>query len=306
MEEIEVDIHTRKEVLSLFDGGYEMQPTTGFCGRRVPLAATLYDRLDWKASFEVAQAAIQRGERILWDLDLGLFSRLPLPLSDETQFRACTLAVESLLSEVKENFLTSTIGVSLYRGSGDMRRGFPWEPGSETNEAEALITCRDRCWDFLRQLVVNWPDSIPLFALLDVRRLSPLTQLILLNREQLGAFCPIVKGISPLWQFPHLGWEEWAEEGTLSRQLICAAPERAVKQGLLMPNEPISQDAHPIWEEILNDLEKGPATRILNPTALTAEWDGLDQIIIPPQTISLLAKRALLGFEAAGGEVTRL
>ena len=220
--------------LSLFDGGYEREPVEGFTARRVPLAATLYDRLDWKPSFAIAHAAIARGERILWDLDLGLFNRLPLPLSDEGQFRACGLAVESLLSEIKGNFLNATIGACLYRGNGDFRRGFPREPGdpdilSKTDapgmlgepgnvsaEYEGLITCRDRCFDFLRQLVVNWLDSIPLFAMLDMRRLPPLTQLMCVHREQLGFFCPIVRGISPWWQFPHLGWEEWAESGTLS------------------------------------------------------------------------------------------
>lgn len=315
MEEVEVEIHTRKEVLTLFDGGYEMQPITGFGARRVPLAATLYDRLDWKSTFEVAEVAIARGERILWDLDLGLFSRLPLPLSDEAQFRACALAVDALLGEIKEKFLSSTIGVSLYRGSGDMRRGFPWEPGesdSSQKEQETLVTCRDRCWDFLRQLVVNWPSFIPLFAILDLRRLSSLTQLILLHREQLGPFCPIVRGVSPLWQFPHLGWEEWAEGGTLSRQSITPLSEIAqahqrVKQGLLMPNDPIDPFTYPKWESLLHEIEKkGVVTRILTESCLTAEWDQLDQIIVPSRTNTLLATRALQGFEAAGGEVLRL
>lgn len=323
MDDIEVEVEAeaetaaRIEVLTIFDGGYETQAVEGFAIRRIPLPATLYDRLDWKPSFAVAKDAIARGERILWDLDLGLFSRLPMPLSDEGQFRACTLAVEFLLHEIKDHFKDVTVGVCLYRGSGDMRRGFPWEPGSAPVTAEAasaeksLVICRDRCWEFLRQLVVNWPDHIPLFAMLDLRRLSPLTQLLLLERSQLGRFCPIVRGVSRCWQFPHLGWEEWAESGTLSRQLI-VSPENSVqahsdgsvRQGLLIPNEVIDPLTSTKWETLLCEMQqKGIVTRILSESYLTAEWDGLDQIFVSSQTNTLLAKRALQGFKAAGGEV---
>lgn len=302
----------------LFDGGYESHAVEGFTARRIPLAATLYDRLDWKTSYQIAETVIARGERVLWDLDLGLFSRLPLPLSDEGQFRACMLAVEHLLKEIQAHFLEATIGVCLYRGSGDMRRGFPWEIGGEIggevggrtgceSESATLITCRDRCWDFLRQLVVNWPDQLPLFAMLDLRRLSHFTQILLLHREQLSVFCPIVRGVSHLWQFPHLGWEEPAEFGTLSRQRIALpAAEEYVQQGLLVPSEPIDLNNYADWESALLKIQQqGIVTRILTESSLTAEWDGLDRIFIPPR-VNVVTKRALQGFAAAGGEVLSL
>lgn len=297
-------------MLAIFDGGYESQPSpNGFTARRVPLRATLYDRLDWNSSYDIAKAAVARNERILWDLDLGLFSRLPLPLSDEGQFHACMLAVETLLKEIQQHFLEVSLGVSLYRGSADMRRGFPWDVGVEDNAQDQLITCRDRCWQFLRELVVNWPDTIALFAMLDARGLSPFLQLTLLHREQLGRFCPILRGISEVWKFPRLGWEEWAPEGTLSRQHILA-PEKAdavsCVQGLLMPSKPMDVSLHPALETAFLQLETlGAPTRILTESSITAEWDGLDRIFtideVPP-----LAKRALQGFAAAGGEVLSL
>lgn len=299
--------------LMLFDGGYETQAVEGFTGRRIPLAATLYDRLDWKASYKIAEVVIARAERILWDLDLGLFSRLPLALSDEGQFQACKLAVEHVLKEIQTHFLEATLGVCLYRGSGDMRRGFPWEIGGEAKEEaplseyKHLITCRDRCWDFLRQLVVNWPDDLPLFATLDMRRLSLFTQLMLLHREQLSPFCPIVRGVSPFWQFPHVGWEEPSALGTLSRQQMAPlVAEERVQQGLLVPSEPIDPHTYADWEAALFKIQQqGRVTRILTETSLTAEWDGLDRILIPPE-VSLPTKRALQGFTAAGGETLSL
>lgn len=297
--------------VTIFDGGYETQDSpNGFAVRRVPLRATLYDRLDWNNSYEIAKAAIARNERILWDLDLGLFSRLPLPLSDEGQFYACLLAVETLLKEVQQHFLESTLGVCLYRGSADMRRGFPWEVGFEEAAAqEPMITCRDRCWQFLRELVVNWPDALSLFAMLDARRLSPFLQLTLLHREQLGRFCPILRGVSEVWQFPRLGWEEWAREGTLSREPILTPqkPKAAdCVQGLLMPSKPIDTSLHAALEAALVQLEsQGAPTRVLTESFITAEWDGLDRILTMGQ-VSPLATRALRGFTAAGGQVLSL
>lgn len=302
------------ERLMLFDGGYEHQAVDGFAARRIPLPATLYDRLDWQASYKIAELAMSRGERVVWDLDLGLFNRLPLSLNDEGQFRACALAVEHLLKEIKAHFLEATLGVCLYRGNGDMRRGFPWEVGGGTEEGidgngeyKHLITCRDRCWDFLRQLVVNWPDSLPLFATLDMRRLSLFTQLMLLHRDQLAHFCPIVRGVSALWRFPHLGWEEASESGALSRQQIAPyRDEEPLQQGLLVPSEPIDPKLYAAWEAALLNIEQQSIpTRILTESSLTAEWDGLDRIFVPPE-VSLPTKRALQGFIAAGGEVVSL
>ena len=76
-------------------------------------------------------------------------------------------------------------------------------------------------------------------------------------------------------------------------------PESAF--GILFPIEEICTP------EILNEFDllfaKYPDSRIVYEYNFTETWDGLDEVIILPHTLSKLGKRKLQGFFAAGGQV---
>ena len=101
------------------------------------------------------------------------------------------------------------------------------------------------------------------------------------------------------------------------RQKIQSLPQieqayRTVRQGLLVPSEVKDLKTYARCESFLREIEcQGVVTRLLTESSLTAEWDGLDRIFVFGQeasasstsSMSSIVKRALQGFEAAGGEV---
>ena len=114
----------------------------------VILDGKLTSRLDFAVPRHEALMGIAKGEKILWELDLGPFSNHPF----EAQSRL--LAIDHFLKTLWKEFKDYTYGLSLYRGSLDI--DLP------------LFS------EHLKFLTMTIPDALPLFLHFDEPPLPPL------------------------------------------------------------------------------------------------------------------------------------
>lgn len=292
----------------VFDAGPGEDAPEGFSAIRIALEGGLQNDLQWKQPMEDARKAVAVGLPILWDLDLGLFGRLTLPLCDEMQFHALQRAVRHLLDRIHDQFLGSTLGVVLYRGSLDFSYRFPWTWESRdaahglSGRAERSF-CRDAAVGYLRQLMAGWPDAVQPVVLLDAGRVtSPLEVLCLTHRH---LFSGMTLGLhrSP-FRGTSLGWECSSPYGSLSRSLLPVIAEEQAVVGICLPSEPLSNEQFVLMEDVIRwFIGENRPFRVVTEEFLTSDWDGLDDLVIPPARLGPQGVRKLLGFCAAGGTV---
>lgn len=292
----------------IFDGGLQESVPDSFNAVRIPLDGTLRSDLRWERALASAEQAANRGLKILWDLDLGLFSRLTLPLSDETQFRSLSLAVHHLLDLIRTRFLPVTLAVVVYRGNADLSVGFPWDADGmirtrELEDRAVRLDCRDHGCSYLRQLIVGWPDAVQPMVLLDAGRIrQPLDSVLLTDRQQYRGFAMAVRGSD--WPGRMLGWDRPSVHGLLARQRLESPTELSQpKIGLCLPSKfAINYD----FSALQKCVESNRHLRLLSEDSLTSDWDGLDVILVDDTTLSPLGRRQLQGFLAAGGRVVAI
>lgn len=290
----------------IFDAGPSEVSPEGFTSVRIPIDGRIHSDLLWSTAIEQAKNAVASHRTILWDLDLGLFSRLRLPLSDEMQFRALQLSVNRLLDMIHAQYLGSSLGVVLYRGNLDFSHSFPWEWESRDasrglSDRDTRLFCRDLCLRYLRQLTQGWPDAIQPFLLLDATRIrSPLERLLLTHRDLFAGFACVVRGETGLDRW--LGWESGSAYGSLSRRPIEPVKELDTKIGLCLPSRNLGDASFQALESVL----KRAPVRVLTEEYLTVDWDGLDVIVLSVEGLGSAGLRKLQGFCAAGGSVVPL
>jgi hypothetical protein len=291
---------------AIYDGGVGETIPPGFNAVRIPLDGTMRSDLRWNAAFEEADRAGAKGLKVLWDIDLGLFSRLPLPLADETQFRTLDFATHHLLKQIRERFLPLTLGVVLYRGGLDFSVGFPWEPEGRTRtqgftERALRLDCRNHCLGYLRQLIVGWPDTIQSIVLLDATRLRHALDVILLaDRQRYHGFAVAIKGTDVVNGL--LGWDRASPHGVLARKLPPITEEPPVSIALCLPQAfPQGYDFSALEATVATWMREKRAFRVVTEEFLTVEWDGLDHIVVDESTLTPSGIRKLQGFRAAGG-----
>lgn len=298
----------------------------------IPLDAAIKANLDWKKEKEWASHLVEKGLSIFWELRLGLFSQLPRPLSNKTQFLSLGLSLEHFLQGLWETFHEQTIGVSLYKGDADFSKHFPWEEEyvvhfqqwlkdqfgnvdslnqvcqtsikgfSEVDPRQesllAALFCRNAAADYLDLLAGHMSQILPLYLLLDASATcEPALQMQLLHKERFPRFELGVKG-SVLGDFAL----NWNNDNTY------VIPSRYEKAAICLPSAAQSQFKHfqnlGCAVSILHN-RKIPF-RIIPEDRLTQEWDELDVLFILPDCISVEGKRKLMGFCAAGGQVVSL
>lgn len=97
--------------------------------------------LDFRCARIEALKKIAQGEKILWELDLGLFKGLTYPFGNETEARSMLLAIEHFTKTLWSEFKDYSEGVVLYNG--------------ELNFDPYLFS------EYLKFLTLNLSDTIP-------------------------------------------------------------------------------------------------------------------------------------------------
>jgi hypothetical protein len=235
------------------------------------LSARPHDDLDWKIE----------GNPEIFEFDLGL--HLPFfPLEDELHFQALSLALTHFTKEVWPKFPDSK--AILYRGSADFSQFFKWSEAQEanfliwredrpkTNEAHLKrLFCAESFVTYFQMLAHRLPDELPLTLILDPKGTGTLAETLhLLSPER----------------FEHFHVESGLHYDS--------------NLGICFPTELECGDE--ILEKIDLLLKQLPSFRPVYESMLTEQWDGLDEILVFDNSLTVQGRRKLKGFEAAGGK----
>ncbi len=290
--------------------------------------------LNWKEARHCAIQAISQRMKILWEIDLGLFSRLYAPLCDQPQFLTLGLSLDHFRDSLWTEFKQHTVGLCIFRGSANFEEEFLWDdqqdhrlqlwmqnqykeisrlPSELEIDAKAfgMITmpllkksplgthllklfCRDVATDYLSLLARRLPAGIWPVVFLNTNTI---------NEELLLTQLITREKIDGIGRF--------VTEGILPSHAIVNSNQGSnnIKVGVCLPQAiyhmKLSEGQH--LQNALRALqEKKVSFRIIHETLLTTEWDGLDYLIVLTPHITSEGLRRLKGFCAAGGTVVSL
>ncbi len=298
-------------VPKIFDAGPGESVPEGFNAVRIYLDATMRSDLAWHQAVADAERYVAAGLKLLWDLDLGLFSRLQLPLSDVSQMQALRLSLAHFADIVWPKFANETLGMAVYRGSVDFSERFPWdleqrEVLQSIGSANTQLFCRDVCSRYLSAVTAGLPGNLQPYLLMDASTITlERLRLQLLHRECWDRFVICVKGNAG--SILAMSWDDATSPlGYLGRRAATLPVPEHVSIGLCLP----AADMHDavINRGIDQALERlqGKKYRVIAEEFLTAEWDGLDELVVISAAVGPLTRRKLQGFCAAGGTIVQI
>lgn len=312
---------------------------------KIQLDGRMQADLSWKEAWNAAEKYIKQGLRIYWEIDLGLFDRLKLPLGDHTQFLALCLSLEHFRDTLWKDFQAQTVGLVLYRGSCDFRKSYQWDEeqvcnlrewvhegfGSVANfinemgisfagfetltvgQLEATdsgknllsLFCRDAAAEYLDFLARRLPDSVNCIGMLDGTSIQDP-----LLQAQLG-IKERYPNLSVAVKEKDGSWVFISEGSTEVRGIGKQAFHVACREttiGVCLPSVTCRKPSdYRGLKDVLEQLQSRNKTyRVVAENQLTTEWDGLDYLIVVPTSLSAQGLRKLHGFCAAGGTVVSL
>lgn len=257
--------------------------------------------LDWKSTESVAEDYIDKGLKLLWKLDLGLFKQLKYPLEHQTQFLSLILSLEHFRDTLWKKFKEYTLGVCLYDGDAQMIDQLDWNPtlnenyltwGNQVlkdvfkpeNRDLKSIFARDAAVEYLTLLANRMPDEMQIFVILDVAKLNDLAiEAQLIHRERYERIHLMVK----------------------NSRLPTLFPYKTAEVGLALPHHSlVANYSYQGLGSLLDKLISNNRTfRLIPETYLINEWDGLNYLLVISETVNAQGRRKLQGFCAAGGTV---
>lgn len=236
-----------KSIPCVYDGHLSTLSSKDFNTVKMTLTAKLDSDLSWKKQEKEANEICDKGLNILWNLDLGLFSELPLPLSDTTQYKSLHLALDHFFETVWTQFEPNTVGAVLFKGSIDLRGKWSWDPDqilNLQNEITSLFKdenalhnkigipckdlmeitpkeldqteygrnilrfiCLDSALDYLEILAARFPDSLLPYVLLDAKPISSKFHLAQLLDHEAFDFVQLGLKQAPIHVAHAIGWE---------------------------------------------------------------------------------------------------
>lgn len=274
---------------------------------QIVLAASIEDDLDWTGPLEKAQKAIENNQLIFWEFDFQITS-----LKEQSSFHSYALSIDHFKENVLKVFQKNTLGVCLYRGTFQLafneeekERFEEWLLDRNSSLLKAHLKnlySATLLAEYLHRLASCLPDEIQPFCLFDASALTSAEALQLFSKERFahlhlglhGAKIPM----SPL------SWEKGeAFGGWIGSGLKPSFDKRDYSYAVVLPvDELCSQESLVTLDRLFLELkEKQISFRVIPEFYLTEEWEGIDFLFtLYP---SVLGKRKLQGFCAAGGEV---
>lgn len=293
------------------------QAAKGFNSLVIKLDATSDSSLEWQQACQTARKRIDEGYFIFWEIDLGLFDRLRMPLSDPTQFLALQLALKHFREKIWTEFSSHTLGASVYRGDLDFSRSKVWEHAEQRENYSELIKlidedeqhpeawplfCRDAALDYIHLLAKQLPGEMAVCLLLDAMTVSdPLLLAELLVKDKYGEVHRLIKNSCLPVEFLTLN-----PKGMLGIEALSKIAPKPISLGICLP-EKLDCGSRKKFKKAV-DLQLACHTnfRFTSEATLTSEWDGLDHLIVLADAMTPTGKRKLQGFSAAGGEIIPL
>lgn len=315
----EIDLDAHLAALRVFErqDSQEMVPV-GFTATTIYLDGTMNSTLNWKKECQEAKLFIDQGYKIVFDLDLGLFERMPFPLAHQAQFQTLSLSIEHFLDTVWSNFKEHTAALIIAKSDLAFSALSSFDPSLEfrfqewltehncaKNDTSDSIFRRNLAAEYLQMLIDRLPDSIAPIILLDAQAIdSPLLFAKLTAADCWSRIVPAIR--APLFPKKTLIWKEGKDcSGYIGRQLPPHYEAIEPSIGIVLPSwTNIKNSAYAGLEEHMQTLNESKIPfKVVHEELLTTEWEGLDTLIIPSTGLSEQGKRKLQGFIATGGQV---
>jgi hypothetical protein len=261
---LEFEISSKRPIFSISPKLYN--------GLLMKLSLRPHDDLNWQIE----------GKPDLFEFELGLNDPY-FPLEDELTFQSIAAGLTHFTKEVWPRF--EGIPGILYRGSADFSRFFFWSEKQLANFAawkeerpvndEAHLKrlfCAEAFVAYFQMLAHKLPDEMHLKIVLD--------------RAGTGTPAEMLHLLSPE-RFDHFTLESGLNKSS--------------SVGLLFPDDGmVTQKLLKKIDRIIPNL---PEFRAVYEPLLTEQWDGLDELLVFPEVVTMQGKRKLAGFLAAGGKV---
>lgn len=169
------------------------------------------------------------------------------------------------------------------------------------------LFCREITREYLDLLLSFLPETIQSFALYDVSQTSQPLHLAMLTVNERDRRIHSILSHSPL-PLDGLGWNSASQSGYMSKKELPLMTADTPNVALCLPPLELflRNDTQPLEIAIQRLLKEKRPFRLLSEATITAEWDGLDEILIYPEALSAQGSRMLKGFLAAGGKVTHI
>lgn len=300
--------------------------------QRIYIDGRVNATLDWSAAVKTALEAVAEGRKILWQMDLGLFSNLNMPLSHQMQLQTLNLSLDHFFHTVWKEFHQNSKGLVLFSGDVDLSKGFPWDDTLKANWKEWLedkfgsveilnqecglhcssfheitptgnngtplsnlvrLFCRDTAADYLNLMVNSVSDSLPLYLEWSAsENMDPLLFYQLTSSESFVRFHSIYKG--GISQALGLCSTGSSDDRSLGD---------AVRVGICLPGidfvKPVQLNNLRL---ALTQLRMSKIPYVVIPEEfLIQQWQGLDYILYSSRCLASQGKRKLQGFCAASG-----
>lgn len=330
---------SKEQTLAIFDAkSLDDTIPEGFNAVVITLDGRTISDLDWKKERLATLRYIEQGLRIFWTIDLGLFSKLSLPLTDQTQYLALGLSLRHFRDSLWKEFQKQTIGLCFYRGNSDFSDSFPWDEEQNLNfkgwlqdrfQTISCLTsevglglsnfdqvnysvfkksvagsrllrlfCCDVAAEYLNLLAQTLPDLLTLFLLLETESLKD--PLLLAHLLSKEHFVRMLRMTSQgiLPLSSLMGTQ--ASSGYLASTRHFQTIPKAIKVGAVFP---VFSYSSPLNEALNKLIQHQISFRMIPENLLMMEWDGLDFLVVPLAALSPQGIRQLRGFCAAGGVI---
>ena len=301
----------------------------------IKLHASADDELIWEKERAYAERVSSEGKLILWELDFGLSTK-KIDSSDSSLFYSFGIAVDEFVNTLWGDYKDVSIGVVLYRGDAHFCRKFLWNDQQKEFFVEKLHVAHDKeeilaiisqsgdNWakaleenpsfilfaadlfsEYFQRLTSYLPDTAMPFCLFDVCEIEDPAFLVrLLSKER---FQYILLGLKrSVVPAGHFNWDEGScLGGWIGRSSPYFSTVSELSLAVCLPSEEFfSPKVTKSLTGLFEELKKLQVPyRIIPESLLTEGWNGIDNIIVISESVSLQGKRRLQGFCAAGGKV---
>lgn len=328
LDDLYSDLDTPPPTPVIYIGGNPCAlPSEEFNTVAITLDGRPQSDLNWSQAIISANLAIEKGLKLFWNLDLGLFTPGRNYLSDQSHYLTLLLSIQHFIEKIWNPFHAETIGLNLYQGSIDFSRSFDsdeklvsafkiWlEPlcldaksidpieFSKSSEGSFLFSLfsRDAAVDYLSRFIDQLPGQLPCSVLLQTSEIEPILLTQLLVKESWGRLQRAVSTETILTYSRSM-------YGILSATLPDSRSSVAIPTAICIP----SKNSHqiPLRSNIKKVMEtlshKNIPYRLIVEASLASEWNGLDVLMVSMQSLGPLGERMLRGFQAAGGEIINI
>lgn len=171
------------------------------------------------------------------------------------------------------------------------------------------LFCAQSCLSYIKSLATPLSPLMPCHLALDAYSIPSYSEIALLLTDPLmDSFCLTIAHVPFI--VGDICWNQqrcYSGRASLSRALL---PEEAAssppKSGVCLPKK-TNTHIDEALESLLSELaRREEAVRLFPEENLTRCWDGLDELLVISQGVSIAGLRQLAGFCAAGGRVVHL